>query len=793
MIENAEFSVYNIRIGVNLPVTERIERYCIMKESARGKAAVGKERYSDARGYFDDDLCEFVITDMFPKRPLVNYLWSEDAVADADQFGFGKSLAGIGSFRRGLDCGERLVYIKDRKSGESYSPNRNYGRLPFEQFRCHVGLGYQKIVSVYNGLKVTFTLLVPDAGYAVLYLAEAEELAGKERDLDLYFALRPQANLTVHTSYGSADRDKEFGGLCYPHFSYQAETDYGCLYFASEHGFTSYCVSKGDFCGTYGSWEHPDGVAAQALPSRGTTFEDDYVAAVSLPLRLGPREKKSFAFALAAGRSAAESGALASSLAKTSVFYSQLALQKEKNASYQRVFRAEIPDPLLRSLGNTWLKRQLSLGKTWGRIYGKGFRDVMQDIAAFVSLDIPLARTRILYALAKQYGNGNTIRMFEPDLLLPYNDGAAWIPATISAFLKESGDFGILEEIVPYLDGGEDSVLGHMVRGVEYLLGDLGSHGLVLLRGGDWNDSLNGAGNLNKGESVWLSLATVKAAKECAEILEKLGKKEEKERILGSAGRLSENILIKGMSGGHFIYAYDDWGGVIGGEESEEGKFYLNPQTWAVLADVGDRDTQNAVMDLVEEKLKCAFGYELCAPPYTKGSDRLGRVSYFVPGMVENASVYVHGVAFKIAADCRLGRGDLAFDTLRSVLCTNPKVQASGVEPYAVTNMFIGPDNPYRAGDAPMSWVTGSAGWLYRDLTEEIFGIKAEFDGLRISPVFPSCWNEAYAERIFRGVLYQISYRRTGRRRIAVEGSEIQGDILPPQTGKDSVAVTVEY
>ena len=205
MIENAEFSVYNIRIGVNLPVTERIERYCIMKESARGKAAVGKERYSDARGYFDDDLCEFVITDMFPKRPLVNYLWSEDAVADADQFGFGKSLAGIGSFRRGLDCGERLVYIKDRKSGELYSPNRNYGRLPFEQFRCHVGLGYQKIVSVYNGLKVTFTLLVPDAGYAVLYLAEAEELAGKERDLDLYFALRPQANLTVHTSYGSAD------------------------------------------------------------------------------------------------------------------------------------------------------------------------------------------------------------------------------------------------------------------------------------------------------------------------------------------------------------------------------------------------------------------------------------------------------------------------------------------------------------------------------------------------------------------------------------------------------------
>lgn len=750
--------------------------------------------YGDKNGCFYDGACEYVINNMYPARPLKNFLWNEHTVADADQFGFGKSLANVNGFRRPLENGERLVYLKDEETGEFYSPNRNYSRADFDRFHCRVGLGYQKTVSEYEGVRMEFTTLVPSEGLGVVFNVLLENVGYKTKNDTLYFLIRPCANLTEHTSYGSADKDKDKDnrGIYYPHFAYLAPTEYGALYFASERKFTSYAVSKKDFCGEYGDFSSPEGIRNKKLPSKGTTFEDDYVAAVAVPCELAPGERRSFTFALATGRSYEESRSAAKKMAKTSFFNAELEKQKSLNAEYRDVFNVKLKgDGIIQSLVNIWLKRQLSLGKTWGRIYGKGFRDVMQDIAAFVSLDIPLARDRILYTLAKQYKNGNTIRMFEPDLLLPYNDGASWIPATICAYLKESGDFSILNEVVDYLDGGKDTVLSHVVKGVEYLLGDRGGHGLVLMRGGDWNDSLNGTGNGGVGESVWLSLATVKAAKECAEILGRVGDEKLKDEMLEKAARLSDDILNYGMSDGYFIYAYDDWGGIVGGKDCDEGKFYLNPQTWSVLAGVGDETTANRVMDEVEKRLKCSFGYTLCTPPYTRGSDRLGRVSYFVPGMVENGAVYVHGVMFKIAADCKLGRADNAYETLKSVIYTNPKVRQSGVEPYAVTNMFIGPSNPYRAGDAPMSWVTGSAGWAYRNITELILGVRADYDGLEISPNMPSAWKEAEVERIFRGTKYKIHYIRTGKNAITVDGKIIDGNVIP-LTDKKTVNVQVE-
>ena len=747
--------------------------------------------WRDKKGCFDDDACEYVITDMYPVRPLVNYLWSEQVVADVNQFGFGKSLANVNGFRRKLDEGERLLYIKDEE-GNFYSPNRNYGRLKTNAFYCRVGQGYQTVCMEYGGIKTLFTVLVPESGNVILYNAEVMEIAGKRRNVTLYFATRPAANLTEHTSYGYADKDEEFGGIYYPHFAYNPPTEYGCLYFRSEKDFDSYAVSVKDFCGEYGDFASPDGLKKKKLPSKGTTFEDNYLAAVAIPVKLAPCEKKSFTFALATGRDKRESAELASAAANTSFFIKELKKQKKSNEEMRKVFRAEMPDFLLQSLTNIWLKRQLSLGKTWGRIYGKGFRDVMQDIAAFVSLDVPLARDRILYTLKKQYKNGNTIRMFEPDLLLPYNDGASWIPATVTAYLKESGDFSVLKEVVPYLDGGEDTVLAHVVNGVKYLLTDLGSHGLVLMRGGDWNDSLNGTGNAGRGESVWLSLATVKAAKECEEMLGKVGETAIKESVTSLRVALEENLLKHGKPDGYFVYAYDDWGKTVGGKSCEEGSFYLNPQTWAVLAGVGDDALLNGVMDEAEKRLKCSFGYTLCTPPYTHGNDRLGRVSYFIPGMVENAAVYVHGVMFKIAADYKLGRADTAYDTLRSVTYINPAVKKSGVEPYAVTNMYIGPSNPYRAGEAPMSWITGSAGWMYRNITEQMLGVRADYEGLTIDPQLPSSWDKAFAERIFRGTTYKIEFIRTGRQRLVADGEEISGKTVP-LTDKKVVKVVAEF
>ena len=184
-------------------------------------------------------------------------------------------------------------------------------------------------------------------------------------------------------------------------------------------------------------------------------------------------------------------------------------------------------------------------------------------------------------------------------------------------------------------------------------------------------------------------------------------------------------------------------------------------------------------MDTVEREHKCEYGYVQCSPAYSAPDEHIGRVAYFIPGGYENGSVYNHGVAFKIAADCKLGRNDLAFKALKMIGFDNPDNPNSGVEPYAVSNMYLDPEEAYRKGFAPCSWITGTAGWLYRNITESILGITAEFSGLKISLWLPSKWNNVTVSPIYRGATYYISIKKTGAKSILVDGEKYDSDIIP--------------
>ncbi len=746
----------------------------------------------DSLGYFDNEKREYVIENMYPLRPLMNFLWSDKTVCKCDQFGYGESFAGFSGYRRFMEQGERLVYIKDLDTGEIYSANRNFNKLPFDIFRCYVGIGYQKIISSYKGLETTFKIVVPPDDYAVQFGVKVENKSDKPKRLAVYFMTRVFTDLTGHDASGFGDKDEEFGGLTFPHYGFESPTKYWESYLATEKKFDSYAVTLRDVIGTYGTFSDPEHIKADKLPCRGSTFEQNYFGAVSYIIELPAESEEDFHFAIAIGKTKEEAGKLAISYASKSAIEASIVAQQKNNESTFDAYTANIPDKYIETLINVWLKRQVSLGKSWGRIYGKGFRDVMQDNTAFVSFDIEKAKERILTALAHQYKNGNPIRMFDPDYTALYNDGATWIPDAVTAYIKESGDYTILDEVVPYLDGGEATVLEHVRKGMEYLTTDVGERGLTLFRRGDWNDSTNGAGNLGKGESVWTSLATVRALKQFAELLEKLGKSSLQTDMLTLAEKMTENILKHGLYDGHYIHGYDDWGNIVGGGAPEvEASFCLNMQTWSVLAGVGDKNLQTQVMDEVEEKLKCNYGYRLNTPAYTKPQECVGRTSYFRPGVIENASVYIHGSMFKAVADCMLGRGDNAYETVCSVTYrNNPN---SGVEPYAVSNMLIGPDSPYRTGEAPMSWITGSAGWMYRALTEFILGIRADYEGLRILPNVPKSWDSFSVDRKFRGAKYHFDFIRTGKLCIYVNGKVIDGNRVPLMKAGEQLSVKVEF
>ena len=197
------------------------------------------------------------------------------------------------------------------------------------------------------------------------------------------------------------------------------------------------------------------------------------------------------------------------------------------------------------------------------------------------------------------------------------------------------------------------------------------------------------------------------------------------------------------------------------------------------MSDILTHEQKQTTMDVVESRLKCDYGYMLQDTPFTKPDDHLGRITYFEPGVFENGSVYNHGVMFKVVADCCCGRGDNAWNTLKINRYNNPKNNDSGVEPYAISNKYFGPSAINKRGFAPASWITGSAGWMYRAITEFILGIKADFNGLKISPCLPTTWNGAKASRNFRGVKYNVELIPSNENKLVVDGKEIDGNVVP--------------
>lgn len=730
---------------------------------------------------------EYIIKDMYPLRPLMNFLWNDSLIASLDQFGFGESKALTETNFRLLNYGERLIYIKDKDG--FYAANRNYSSLPFSRFETHVGLNYQRIISSYKGLDVEYTIFVPSKGYVEISNIKIRNATKEKKVFDLYFYCRPFINLTWHTAYSRAYYCPKCKGMVFSHFGYDIEEKNQVIVIKSNMPISFYETSDIYFKGIYNELSSPIGLSKDSLSNTDMSFDGSTCNALQFKIELEPSEEKEINVVSSLGKSIAEASSLANRYLSSKSIEKELSLNKKKQDELNSKLVISTSDSYLDVLVNIWLKRQINLGKSWGRVYGKGFRDVMQDISAFLSLDPKKAREKILSTLAYQFESGNTIRQFEPIFDYPYQDGATWIAPTLLSYLKETNDFSILDEEVNYYKSSiKEDVYSHMQRGLDYLYNDLGKHGLVRWRGGDWNDSLNAAGLNGIGESVWLSIATVKSSSDFIEISSKLGKDTS---ILESKKKtLEENILKYGFEGDRFIYGYNDLEEKVGSSSSKEGKLYLNPQTWAVLANIGTKLVQKKVMDKVEKELACEYGYAQLKPCYTKGDENIGRATYFSPGCYENGSVYNHGVAFKMAANLELRQPELAYKTLKKLYPLNNK--PSGMEEYAIGNMYFGKDAISRAGFAPMPWISGTPGWIYKNVSELMCGIKPDYDGLIIDPCLPRQLKTIHVERLYQGVRYFIDIRHTGKKKILVNGKSTSNNKIK-RNNKKMMKVIYEY
>jgi cellobiose phosphorylase len=505
---------------------------------------------------------------------------------------------------------------------------------------------------------------------------------------------------------------------------------------------------------------------------------------------------------------------------------------------FLNVMKVNCPDEHTNRMVNIWNAYQCMITFNMSRsasFYesgigrGMGFRDSNQDLLGFVQMVPQRARQRILDIASTQLPTGGAYHQYQPltkrgnhDVGSNFNDDPLWLIIAVTAYLKETGDWSILDEPTPYDNqpGTDTPLFEHLQRSLNYTLDRLGPHGLPLIGRADWNDCLNlncfsdtpGQSfqtTTNKegkiAESVFIGGLFVLAARELAACEEQLARNKPDQAIeftrltdihRKAAEQMSSIVLSHGWDGQWFRRAYDNFGQPIGSSECKEGQIFIEPQGICVMAGIGlQGDHASLALQSVQQHLATPHGIVLQQPAYTQYYLHLGEISSYPPGYKENAGIFCHTNPWIMIAEACLGHGDQAFDYY---LRTNPSARESiseihCCEPYVYAQMIAGKDAPTH-GEAKNSWLTGAAAWNYVAITQFILGIRPTYTGLQIAPVIPTSWTGFEAQRLFRCIHYNIHVERQGpgnQVKIIVDGEVIDGNIIPLSYTGPQVSVSV--
>jgi cellobiose phosphorylase len=370
-------------------------------------------------------------------------------------------------------------------------------------------------------------------------------------------------------------------------------------------------------------------------------------------------------------------------------------------------------------------------------------------------------RTReiLLEALKYQYRSGLALRGWNPVDEKAYSDSALWLVFTLSAYLKETGDFDLLSVEVPYYDEGTGTVLEHIDQALDFLENNKGAHDLCLIKFGDWNDSLTAVGKEGRGESVWLSEAYAEAMLAMADLFGFLKDNEKRQNYLQRYDRIKEAINNNAWNGDWYVRCFDDNGRPVGSKENEQGQIFLEAQAWALISGIADSERISKVMEACDTKLHTELGYALLAPTFTKRDDNIGRISCLEPGVCENGTIYSHVNAWVILGLLKNRRPSKAFETLKRIMPGYMEGQSelkNNCPPYMFANCYYGKDHRNNKMQMEFLWITGSLPWYNHLLLNDFIGARAEYEGLRIDPCIPPEWEQCEIERHYRNAVYRI-------------------------------------
>lgn len=748
-------------------------------------------------GYFTNTGNEYVITKPDLKRPMLNYFWNKKILIGVNHQGGGKgghrgncsSFIGFPEKPRAqlIKDGNRYFYIKDEKTGALWNPGWYPTKTSIQNYECVHGLGYSRITAEKDGIRVSVCGCAAGDFPAELWEISVQNLENEPRKIKVY----PFVDFSLEGYVHASEYDSWVRGYFYEdHNLIFAENNAEERPHAWHHGFcatsiaaSSFETSKRCFLGEYGFIPNPKSLEGDVLTDSLASCEE-MVGVLENELTLQSQESITYYFTVGFADSPECAKAICDEVFADGYYANNMKSIAEETERLCSGVMFDSPDKKVNDMVNYWLKKQVQLCAEVGRGTGKGFRDQLQDAWAITAFNPANAKGKIYEALENIHQSGVCNRGWNPLKARDMSDSSTWVAPTINAYLKETRDFAFLKKAVKYYDGGEDTVWDHILTTTRHSSDDIGPHGLVLARQGDWNDSLNHLCEEGRGESVWSSMALYSACLNVAEMASTIQNddavaKEMRER----AERIKTAIEAYAWDGEWYLAGYNDKGERVGSYLEEEGMIYLNPQTWSVITGVASEERARLCIQSVDRYLNSDYGPLTLYPPYTKYNPNIGRLTGFVPGVWENGAPYCHGGAFKVVCDCMLGRGDEAFASVMDILPDSNKNPSthSGCEPYALTNMYLGPDNR-RRGETSSAWITGAAGWIYRALTQYMLGFHPGYDTVTFDPCLPSHWKYLNGTRVFRGATYVLKINNPrgntkGIKRITVNGQETERTI----------------
>ncbi len=788
-------------------------------------------------GYFDDKKKEYIITTPYTPLPWINYLGNKDFFSLISNTAGGYSFYSDAKLRRITryrynnvpnDTGGRCIYICD--GDDTWSPSFLPMKTPLDFYECHHGLGYTKFIAEKNHLNAEVTCFVPLNDLCEIQEVSLNNNTNLTKKIKIYSMMEfclwdasdDSLNFQRNLSTGEVEITKN---TIYHKTEYRERRNHFAFYHSSRvpSGFES---DRETFLGKFNGYDSPRTVISRKTKNSVASGWSP-IGCFEITITLKPYETKNFHFILGYVENNDEekweddnvinkTKALAL-IKKYSTSASIKKALKELKKYWDELFShylVKTSDYHINRMVNIWNQYQCMVTFNMSRSAsyfesgvgrGMGFRDSCQDILGFVHMIPDRARQRILDIAAIQKSDGSTYHQYQPltkkgnaDIGGGFNDDPLWLIASTSAYLKETGDFSILNELVCF-DNDENNkatLLEHLKCSINYTLNHLGPHKLPLIGRADWNDCLNlncfssipgesfqTCSNFEsyKAESIFIAGMFVKYGKEYLDICAYLNDENEVNRLQLAIDKMIEAVEKDGWDGEWFLRAYDAFLEPIGSQKCDEGKIFIEPQGMCVMAGIGVNNGKALkALESVEKYLDTKYGIVLLQPAYTKYKLNLGEITSYPPGYKENAGIFCHNNPWIICAETVLRHGDRAFEVYKKT-CPSYIEKISDIhrsEPYVYSQMIAGTDAP-NFGEAKNSWLTGTAAWMFVAISQAILGVKPTLYGLEIDPVLPSSINRFKIKRVYRGTTYIINGTRGDEYSLLVDNKEIDNKIVP--------------